>query len=174
MTTRRELFQVVLVALGLQSLLGRAASQHAPAAEATHSQLDQLAMLADQIVPGAREAGLAAYLQRQFKAAPNDSLLVAKYFEIPPPYLNFYLSGLAAARALARDTFKQTLEELHHDQVCKVIEVMAHPQAGDPSFIFYMCLRLDAADVVYGTPAGFQALNIPYAEHILPPDRWNV
>jgi hypothetical protein len=44
---------------------------------------------------------------------------------------------------------------------------------GFPIFLFFMCLRSDAVDVVYGTPAGFEKLNIPYMQHILPPEGWN-
>jgi hypothetical protein len=33
-------------------------------------------------------------------------------------------------------------------------------------------VRSDAVDVVYGTPAGFEALGVPYMEHIMPPRRW--
>ena len=39
--------------------------------------------------------------------------------------------------------------------------------------LFYVCLRSDAVDVVYGTPEGFRKLNIPYMEHILPPEGWD-
>ena len=44
---------------------------------------------------------------------------------------------------------------------------------GFPTFLFYMCLRSDAVDVVYGTPEGFKKLNIPYMQHIMPPEGWN-
>jgi hypothetical protein len=44
---------------------------------------------------------------------------------------------------------------------------------GFPIFLFYLCFRSDTVDVVYGTPEGFKKLNVPYMEHIMPPEGWN-
>ena len=37
---------------------------------------------------------------------------------------------------------------------------------------FYFVLRNDAVDVVYGTKAGVESLDIPYMAHVEPPSRW--
>ena len=44
--------------------------------------------------------------------------------------------------------------------------------SGPPSALFYFVIRSDAIDVVYGTQAGFQRLNVPYMAHIVPPSPW--
>ena len=57
-----------------------------------------------------------------------------------------------------------------------VIKQMSAPGTvvdGFPIFLFYMCLRSDAVDIVYGTPEGFRKLNIPYMQHIMPPEGWD-
>ena len=43
---------------------------------------------------------------------------------------------------------------------------------GPPGPFVYLVMRSDAVDVVYGTQAGYEALNIPYMAHIAPTKRW--
>ena len=69
------------------------------------------------------------------------------------------------------------LEELDAAGLEQLIISMSPPGTvvdGYPIFLFYMCLRSDAVDVVYGTPEGFEKLNVPYTQHILPPEGWDV
>jgi hypothetical protein len=44
--------------------------------------------------------------------------------------------------------------------------------SGPPQPLFYMMVRSDAVDVVYGTKEGFDELNVPYMAHIMPPEKW--
>ena len=46
------------------------------------------------------------------------------------------------------------------------------PWDGPPPPLFYMMVRSDAVDVVYGTQEGFDELNVPYLAHIVPPEKW--
>jgi hypothetical protein len=46
------------------------------------------------------------------------------------------------------------------------------PWSGPPPPLFYMMVRSDAVDVVYGTKEGFDQLNVPYMAHIMPRERW--
>ena len=50
----------------------------------------------------------------------------------------------------------------------KPFDAWSGPAAG----LVYFVLRSDAVDVVYGTPAGFERLGVPYMAHILPPAGW--
>lgn len=135
-----------------------------------------LSALAEGIVPGAAEAGVAHFIDHQLGVDPDDSLLIAKYFPVPHPYLDFYRRGLEAVDALARRITGRLLLELDAAAIEPVIAALARPAAGSGEtnlWLFYLCLRSDAVDVVYGTPRGFDHLGVPYMPHIMPPEGWN-
>jgi len=139
-------------------------------------QARRLAMLADAILPGSADLGVAQFVDHQLNADPNEALLIAKYFQVPLPYKNFYAGGIAVAEGMAKNSFEKSIDELSAEESQGLIKEMAAPGAvvdGFPVFLFYMCLRSDAVDVVYGTPDGFKKLNVPYMQHILPPEGWN-
>jgi Gluconate 2-dehydrogenase subunit 3 len=135
-----------------------------------------LEQLAETLVPGAIEAGVSHFVDHQLGVDPDDCMLIAKYFQVPPPYLGFYQSGLAAAGTLAEQTLRKSLPELDSAELDRLIAQLARPgtKVGplDVS-LFYLCLRSDAVDVVYGTPKGFERLQVPYMPHIMPPEGWN-
>jgi len=140
------------------------------------AQVSALELLGETILPGARELGLAHFIDHQLGVAPDDSLLIAKYFQVRPPYVDFYAGGVRAAEALASRHFDRPLAGLDGEQVHALVARLSAPGTqvdGFDAFLFYLCLRSDAVDVVYGTPQGFAQLNIPYMEHILPPEGWD-
>lgn len=135
-----------------------------------------LEQLAEALVPGAIEAGVSHFVDHQLGADPDDCLLIAKYFQVPPPYLGFYRNGLAAVGTLATQTFRKALPELDAAEFERLIAQLARPGAkigAIDAWLFYLCLRSDAVDVVYGTPQGFEQLKVPYMPHIMPPEGWN-
>jgi len=128
------------------------------------------------LVPGADEAGLAHYLDRQLSADPGAALLMLRYMDIPPPYADFYHAGLAGANALAQREFNQKLYALDEERAGALIGMMAggDPKGwrGPPAALFYFVFRSDAVDVTYGTVEGFERLGVPYVPHIAPPKDW--
>lgn len=135
-----------------------------------------LAVLAEAIVPGAAEAGVVHFIDHQTGVDPDDSLLIAKYLPVPHPYADFYRRGLTGVDALARRLAGKLLLELDAAAIKTVIAELAKPGArlGDADlWTFYLCLRSDGIDVVYGTPAGFEKLDVPMMPHIMPPEGWN-
>jgi len=170
--SRRFLFRCLL---GFS--VSRLSCARAPLRVFTQSDAASIELLGEQIVPGSKSAGLARYLDSQLAARPHDSLLAAKYFEVPQPYLSFYLAGIEALQSAARQHFNVRIEQLGPAQWQSLLTGMAHPAGGAPTgypiALFYLCLRSDAVDLVYGTPAGFRALNLSYREHIFPPEPWN-
>ena len=129
------------------------------------------------LVPEAEESGVAHFIDHQLSVDPNDSLLVLKYFNFPPPYLDFYQPVLKEIASLSQRMFKKAPGELDKAQGHKLIESIrdANPKGwqGPPAPLAYHALRNDAVDVVYGTPEGFEKLGVPYMEHILPPEDWS-
>ena len=163
---------------GVATLLtpGQARAQKVPLRVLNEDQAQMLGALSEIIVPGSVEAGVVQFVDHQLNEDPNEALLIAKYFQVPPPYVNFYAGGIATVSGVAEKSLGKSIDALDADEARQLIGEIAPPGTmvdGYPVFLFYMCLRSDAVDVVYGTPAGFQKLNVPYMEHILPPEGWD-
>lgn len=166
--------------MGGVSLLLTPQQAHAkdvPLRHLSASEAGTLQALADALLPGAGEAGVTHFIDHQLGEDPDDCLLIAKYFQVPPPYLPFYAKGLSACEALAQEQFKAEVAVLDDTQLEQLLKTIGKPGTKTPDgydlSLFYLCLRSDAVDVVYGTPEGFEKLNVPYMAHIMPPEGWN-
>lgn len=136
-----------------------------------------LAAFAEHLLPGANAAGVAYFVDHHLGTDPNECLLMCKYFpEIKAPFLDFYSGGLAALRAAASAQFEKSFVELSLAQKNQITDEMwrgeIKPWSGPPPPLFYMMVRSDAVDVVYGTKEGFDELNVPYLAHIMPQEKW--
>lgn len=140
------------------------------------AQVSTLEALGDALLPGAAEAGLAAYLDSQLAATPAESLLMIRYLDVPPPHAPFYAGGIAAVDAAAQLTYKRPFPALDAAERSAFVGAMQRGELagwqGPPPPFFYFVLRSDAVDVVYGTPEGFEKLGVPYMPHILPTEKW--
>jgi hypothetical protein len=135
-----------------------------------------LEKLAEAMVPGAVAAGVAHFVDHQLGVDPDDCMLIAKYFPVPQPFAAWYKRGLSAAEAFSRSKMNEKLPALSASQLHQLVGEMGRPDAKIEGFdlsLFYLCLRSDAVDVVYGTPKGFEKLEVPYMAHIMPPEGWN-
>ncbi len=140
------------------------------------SELATLESTADVLLPGASAAGVGYFIDEQLSRDPNDSLLMARYLQVPPPYGGFYKGCAQALNGFAQTRhgkiFAQLPVALRQDLVASLFPQQPHDWAGPPSQLAYLCLRSDAIDVVYGTMEGFADLGIPYLAHIEPPAKW--
>lgn len=145
-----------------------------PLSVLTADQGSLLEAAGEVLLPGARDAGIANFVDTQL--ARTDPLLIAKYFDIPGSLTDFYTQGLAAldkssqaanGAAFAKATAAQQTALMGTFLANKVTG-----WDGPPAPLFYLSVRGDAVDVVYGTVDGFARLNIPYMPHILPEERW--
>jgi hypothetical protein len=155
----------------------QARAQKVPMLKLSAAQVKALEALAETMVPGSVALGVAHFVDHQINAEPGDCLLIAKYLQAPVPYADFYANGLKVADGMAQKIAGKPISDLDGEALERVVREMSKGGAvvdGFPIFLFYMCLRSDAVDVVYGTPAGFEKLNIPYMEHVKPPEGWNV
>lgn len=132
--------------------------------------------LGDVLLPGAKDAGIAYYIDHQLAGDPKDALLIARSLSIPPPYQNFYRAGLGALGRAAQKAYQMNFAALASEQKVEFVRAMSkkNPDGwqGPPSPFFYFVLRNDATDVVYGTVEGFAELGVPYMPHILPERKW--
>ncbi len=136
-----------------------------------------LGAFADHILPGAAAAGVVQFVDQQLGVEPNECLLMCKYFpEIKPPFTAFYNAGLEALGTLVERAHGGPFTALDDAARSAVVEALwrgeVDPWTGPPPPLFYMMVRSDAVDVVYGTKEGFDTLNVPYMAHIMPPEKW--
>ena len=156
------------------------AEAHAKAIPLAVLQAEEVSILeaiSEILLPGAKQAGVVHFIDYQLSIDANDSLLMLKYFNYPPPYADFYQSALRQINKLSNALYGSHVKKLNYTNGRKLVESLRDGVSdewnGPPSPLVYHALRNDAVDVVYGTVEGFQRLGVPYMEHILPPKRWN-
>lgn len=154
-----------------------ARSRNLPYLLLSQAEVATLEALGDSLVPGAREAGLAQFIDKQLSSDPESRLLMLKYLGVPlDDAEGFYRGALAGVDALARSLFQQPLALLEPDRQHRVTAALAAGEVGDwqgpPAPLVFFVLRSDACDVVYGTEAGFAAIGMPYLPHIAPARPW--
>ncbi len=136
----------------------------------------RLEAFGEALVPGAREAGIAHFVDVQLGHPHAESLLTARYLDVLPPHDEFYRAGLAALDAAARSLHGKPFADLGESQQAEVVAPMLagglKGWEGPPQPLFYLAVRSDAADLVYGTPAAFERMKVPYLAHIDPPGSW--
>ena len=139
-------------------------------------EIRALESFGEALLPGAREAGIAHFVDQQLSVAAPDSLLMIRYLDIPPPYVGFYRPALAALDAASKAAYQRPFDELAPEVADEFVGVLSRkiPNGwqGPPSPLFFFIARSDAVDVVYGTPEGFKKLGIPYMPHIMPARKW--
>ncbi len=140
------------------------------------TEVSILEAFGEVLVPGARAAGIAHFVDQQMSVDPNESLFMAKYLNVSPPYADFYRAGLAALNRLSQAQFDQTFDSISRTDAVSLVRTISNsvPDGweGPPAPLFYICVRADAVDVAYGSVEGFAKLKIPYMPHILPPENW--
>ena len=139
-------------------------------------QGETLEALGETLVPQAREAGIAHFIDQQLSVPPHESLLQARIFNFRPPFAEFYRAVITTVDDASRKTSGANFAELSPADQRQFVDLMRQNKiegwTGRPGAIVYAVLRADAVDVVYGTMEGYEALGIPYMPHIPPEKRW--
>jgi hypothetical protein len=156
---------------------GEARAQGAALRTLTADQVAALEALGETLVPGARQAGIAHFIDQQLSIAPDEALLEARILNIRPPYVNFYRAALGAIDRACRAAnggreFAQLNATEQRDFIDRMRQNKVEGWQGPPGPFVYLVLRSDAVDVVYGTVQGYESLGIPYMAHIVPEKRW--
>ncbi len=130
----------------------------------------------DALAPGAREAGVAHFIDDQLAKPVRDCLLIVRYLSVKAPFAKFYLSAIKSLGQAALSEYNAPFSTLQDDQKSAFIEKLRDGNLqswrGPPASRVYFVLRSDAVDVVYGTEEGFDNLGVPYMPHIWPETRW--
>jgi hypothetical protein len=138
------------------------------------NRIASLRAYGDILVPGASNAGITEFVSAML--ASDDPLLFYKYLDFPLAPAAFYTSGLVALDDLSIRRKKRPYAGLGRDDMKAIAGALLDPDldgwSGPPPFLFYLAVKNDAIDVVYGSVAAYDRLNIPYMPHILPPTTW--
>jgi Gluconate 2-dehydrogenase subunit 3 len=126
------------------------------------------------LVPGAREAGIAHYVDDQLSR--QDSLLFLKYMDYDGSYVEFYKQGLRSLERKSAARYGRALDAIALNQKVELVRELSRRSPADwkgpPAPLFYFVVRNDAVDVYYGTQTGFERLGIPYMVMIKPHAEW--
>jgi len=139
-------------------------------------QGETLEALGETLVPSAREAGIAHFIDQQLSVPPGESLLQARIFNFRPPFADFYRAAIVTADAASNRMHGRNFAQLAPADAREFVNLMRQNKiegwTGRPGALVYAVLRADAVDVVYGTMEGYEGLGIPYMPHIPPEKRW--
>ncbi len=142
----------------------------------TAEQAATLAAMGEALVPGAKEAGIANFVDQQLSISPDQALLQARILNVRPPFANFYRAALGAIDTASEKAKGRKFTELSSDEQRDFINLMRQNKLdgwqGPPGPFVFTVLRSDAVDVVYATMDGYAALGIPYMPHIAPTKKW--
>jgi hypothetical protein len=142
----------------------------------SYDEVKTIEALCDALVPGARDAGVAHYIDHEL-ASPAPRLLL-RFAQLRGPLVPHYHGALAAfaasMTAQGNGAFASLLPDAQHGVIEALRTGTIKPwDAGAVAApIFYGMMRNDGVDVVYGSAEGFKNLDIPYMPHIMPQTTW--
>ena len=139
-------------------------------------EVETLEALGETLVPGARAAGIAYFIDSQISVPPEEALLEARILNVKPPYVNFYRAAIGAIDKASQARNGRRFAHLNTFEQREFVDLMRQNKfdgwQGPPGPFVYLVTRSDAVDVVFGTMEGYEALGIPYMPHIAPEKRW--
>jgi hypothetical protein len=139
-------------------------------------EAETIEALGETLIPGAREAGIAHFIDQQVSVPPGEALLEARIVNVKPPFINFYRAAIGgvdkASTAGSGKRFAALSPTEQHDFIDQLRQNKIGGWQGPPAGLVYFVLRSDAVDVVYGTMEGYESLGVPYLAHIAPDKRW--
>jgi hypothetical protein len=135
-----------------------------------------LEAVGETLALGARQAGIAHFVDQQLALPPGYALLTIRISEVRPPYVDFYRAALGGidrvSRTLLGRKYIDLTEAEQRDFVTRLRQNKIESWQGPSQSFVYGTLRNDAIDVAYGTVEGFARLGVPYMAHILPERSW--
>src|SRR5713101_3682492 len=139
-------------------------------------EAETLEALGETLLPGARAAGIAHFVDQQLSVPPEEALLEARILNVKPPYANFYRAAIGAMDRASQAREGRRFAQLNTVEQRELVDLMRQGKLdgwqGPAGPFIYFVTRGDAVDVVYGTVEGYESLGIPYMPHIAPERRW--
>ena len=139
-------------------------------------EAETIEALGETLVPDARKAGIAHFIDHQLSVPPEQALLQARILNVRPPYVNLYRAAIGVVDRASEKLKGKKFAQLTADEQREFVGLMRVNKIegwqGPAGAFVYAVLRSDAVDVVYGTMEGYEALGVPYMPHIRPTRRW--
>jgi hypothetical protein len=156
---------------------GQARARNVPYRMLKEHEAETLAALGETLVPGAREAGMAHFIDQQISVPPEEALLQARILNVRPPFVNLYRAAIGVVDRASDKVYGAKFVQLSTDVQREFVGLMRQNklegwQGGPPGAFVYTVLRSDAVDVVYSTMDGYEMLGVPYMAHVAPERRW--
>jgi hypothetical protein len=155
---------------------GEARARAVPFRLLNAEEAETLEALGEALVPGAREAGIAHFIDQQVSVPPGEALLEARIVNVKPPFVNFYRAAIGGVERASANRSGKRFAALSASEQHEFIDQLRQNKIdgwqAPPGALVYFVLRSDAVDVVYGTMEGYQSLGVPYMPHIEPDKRW--
>jgi hypothetical protein len=155
---------------------GQARAQGAAMRVLKPEEAQTLEAIGETLAIGARQYGIAHFVDSQIAAAPEEALLNVRVSETRPPYANFYRAALAGIEGASQAKHQRVYAALNpaeqRDFVNALRQGKLESWQGPSQAGVYLTLRNDAIDVVYGTVEGFERIGTPYMPHIKPTRSW--
>ncbi len=164
---------------GVETMLTPAAAraQSVPLRVLTADEAETLEAIGDVLAIGARQAGIAYFVDQQLTVPPGQALISLRVTDLRPPYVDFYRDALAALESAAKAVHSRKFSEFSEAEKLEFVDLLSHGEieswdghVTQPQV--YAALRNDAVDVVYGTVEGFERIGVPYLPHIVPERKW--
>jgi hypothetical protein len=155
---------------------GEARAKGVPFRLLNAKEAETIGTLGETLVPGAREAGIAHFIDQQVSVPPGEALLEARQLNVRPPFVNFYRAAVGAVDKASEARSGRRFADLSTTDQHEFVDLMRQNKIegwqGPAGGFVYFVLRSDAVDVVYGTMEGYESLGVPYMPHIAPDRRW--
>jgi hypothetical protein len=158
-------------------LPSEARAQKVPLKVLTADEASRLEAVSEALVPGARDAGIAYFVDQQCSVPAHEALLSIRIGNVRPPFVNFFRTALTAIDTRCSASHGKLFAALTADEQHAFIGTMRtgkHPDwKGPPAQqAIYNSFRANAVDVVYGTTEGAERLGVPYMALVAPKARW--
>src|SRR3989475_12979229 len=115
------------------------------------NEAETLESLGETLVPGARAAGVAHFIDQQLSVPAEEALLEARILNVRPPYANFYRAAIGAIDRVSEALEGRRFAQLNTPSQREFVDLMRQGKLdgrqGPPGPFIYFVTRSDAVDV---------------------------
>ena len=116
---------------------GEARARAVPFRLLNSDEAETIEALGEALVPGAREAGVAHFIDQQVSVPPGEALLEARIVNIKPPFINFYRAAIGgvekASTARSGKRFASLSASEQHDFIDQLRQNKLEGWQGPPA-----------------------------------------
>jgi len=134
---------------------GQARAQGVPFRLLNAKEAETIEALGETLVPGARQAGVAHFIDQQVSVTPGEALLEARQLNVKPPFVNFYRAAIGSVDKASEARSGRRFAALPTTDQRDFVDLMRQNKIegwqGSAGGFVYLVLRSDAVDVVSAT-----------------------